>query len=237
MDSDASTFFHKFKIWSSGYWNLCDATAILLFFVAFALRLAGFEGALTAGHVCTFAHHLVKMGHPEAEPYALSPSSQTGKFQRKLDSVFGFDQIDDSLYEVPTPVRDVRTGRRKRKNIFAQPAHEALLAELDARVGLLETWQDKLDEAQEWIQAYEQHPLVAGASLSERKKILPVCIYMDGAEYNRKDGLIVFTARWSFSRRRHLVWAVRKSNVCNCSCGGWCTLYPLFQFVRWSVAS
>lgn len=52
MDSDASTFFHKFKIWSSGYWNLCDATAILLFFVAFALRLAGFEGALTAGHVC-----------------------------------------------------------------------------------------------------------------------------------------------------------------------------------------
>lgn len=49
MDSDASTFFRKFKIWSSGYWNLCDAAAILLFFVAFVLRLTG---ALIAGHVC-----------------------------------------------------------------------------------------------------------------------------------------------------------------------------------------
>ena len=52
MDSDANSFFQKFKIWSSSYWNVCDATAILLFFVAFALRLAGSDNALIAGHVC-----------------------------------------------------------------------------------------------------------------------------------------------------------------------------------------
>ena len=180
-------------------------------------------------------HLLEKMGHPEAKPYALKPTSQTGKFQRKLDTALDLEKTDASLYPVKAPLKDIRTGYRTCADVLAQPAHEALCLEVEENARVLDSWRQNIDEAADWIKQYDEHPLVVNATREQKMRILPVTIYMDGAEYNKKDGLIVFTVRFSFSRKRHLCWAVRKTNVCECGCGGWCTLYAFFDFVRWSL--
>ena len=194
-----------------------------------------FDQTLTAKHVCVIMHLMQKLGHPEVKAYALKPTSQTGKFQRKLDKALDLRKTDASLYPVNVPLKDIRTGYRACADVLAQPAHEALCLEMEQNVKVLDTWRQSIDDAADWIKQYDQHPLVVNATKEEKMRMLPISIYMDGAEYNKKDGLTVFTVRFSFSRTRHLCWAVRKTNVCDCGCGGWCTLYAFFDFVRWSL--
>ena len=194
-----------------------------------------FNQKLTAQNVCVIMWLVEKMGHPEVKPYALKPTAQTGHFHRKLDKALGLRKQDLELYPVNVPLKDIRTGYRTASDVLSQPAHEALSLELEENIRVLDTWTQNITDAQEWIQAYERHDEVKKATMEERKRLLPITIYMDGAEYNKKDGLIVFTVRFSFSRKRHLCWAVRKTNLCDCGCGGWCSLYGFFNFVKWSL--
>ena len=198
-----------------------------------------FSTTLKAVHVGTIMYYLTEMGYKDdAGPYATHPSSQSGKFQAKLDTAFGFKQDDKELVDLDLPLRDYRTGRRKMGKIKAQPAHEALAKELDEKIELLENWERQLEQSHgEWVDTYMRHEAVVGASASQRKRILPIVLYMDGAAFAKRDSLLIFTVRWAFSKKRHLVWALRKSHCCNCSCGGWCSLFQLFNFLAYSLQS
>jgi len=39
------------------------------------------------------------------------------------------------------------------------------------------------------------------------------------------------------SGRRHLVCVLRKSMMCRCGCAGWCSVWPILRFIRWSLAA
>jgi hypothetical protein len=39
------------------------------------------------------------------------------------------------------------------------------------------------------------------------------------------------------SGMRHLMFTIRKSEICDCGCGGQCTLAPLFEGIAWSAKS
>ena len=193
---------------------------------------------LNAKQMCTLMHHLVQMGHKEAQPYAINPATAgSGHFQRRLDKPLGLEGIEELLYPVKVPVKSIRTGYREVVDCLAQPAHEALVAEVNENLAILDSWRGDIAEAEEWIRCYDRHPVVIAAQASERSRILPLTLYMDGAEYNKKDGLLVFTVRFSFSRKRHLSWFLRKTNICDCGCGGWCSLYSFFCFIKWSIES
>ena len=196
-----------------------------------------FGTVLKAPHLCKIMYFLKQMGYPEAAPYAVKPErAHSGKFQEKLTKAFGFDKkLEDQLYPIQVPIRDAYTAEREIQTIWAQPAHEALHREFSENPDILHRWQDKIQEHGAWIPLYEKHPAVQGKTQEERKDITGVCLYMDGAEYTLKDGLIVFTIRFCSSGKRHLVWAIRKNQLCDCGCGGWCTLFPLFAFVAWSL--
>ena len=83
-----------------------------------------------------------------------------------------------------------------------------------------------------WIKGYEQHPVVLRALANGygRDKVFGITLYMDAAAFDKTRGenLLIMTGRFVFSDRRHLIWAIRKSNLCNCGCGGWCTLFVLY---------
>ena len=36
------------------------------------------------------------------------------------------------------------------------------------------------------------------------------------------------------NNKRHVVCVIRKSSLCKCGCRGWCTLFPVFQMLKWS---
>ena len=97
-------------------------------------------------------------------------------------------------------------------------------------------WSRKI-ESEPWVKAYERHPLVQSASRVERTRILLVALYMDATLFAKRDSLCVFTAHLLPSGTRHLALAVRTSSMCDRGCGGWCTLFPLYRVVLWSLVS
>ena len=196
-----------------------------------------FNTTLNAKHLCTIMHHLERMGYEQAAAYALDPKSQSGKFQPKLDAAFDFKRSDDSLYPISLPCRSARAGHRKVCEVLSKPIHESLSEELRNNSRALEDWQKNIGEAECWIDAYEQHWKVREPTPEQKNLILPIVLYMDGAAFSNKDSLYVFTARFAFSKKRHLAWAVRKTDLCDCGCKGWCTFSQLFSWIFWCLLS
>ena len=191
-------------------------------------------GTMTASRLCTTCFYAAQAGVAEAKKYALSPTASSGHFQRKLDSALGFNQSDKHVYEVLTPM--MVDHERVTKPVIVRPPHESLAQELKDDPSLLDGWAERIQDEQ-WVGTYENHPVIRGASAAERASILPVALYMDATEFSKRDSLLVFTLHLLVSRRRHLCFAVRKSSFCDCGCSGWCTLYPLFAMLHWSLSS
>ena len=86
---------------------------------------------------------------------SLSPASQSGKFQRKLDAALGM----------------VKDHERFQEAMLDHPAHERFAPEVAESPDLLKSWSRKI-ESELWVKAYERHPLVQSASREERTRIL-----------------------------------------------------------------
>ena len=196
-----------------------------------------FDAVLHANQLCIIMHHLTECGIQEAAIYAWPPDKQTGKYQERLDKAFNFEKLDSELYPIHLALRSQTNGERSIKTMLAQPAHEALKAEVDGQIEILDGWAERIHKEARWINAYERHHVVKAATREERKTILACALYCDGAEFSTKDSLFVFTIRFVNSRNRHLLWALRKSSLCSCGCAGWCTFSQLFQFVAWGLSS
>ena len=194
-----------------------------------------FGSTLNAKHICTIMYHLERMGHAEAKAFSLHPLSQSGKFQNKLDKAFNFNKSDESLYPIELPCRSTRTGERKVSTVAAKPLHESLANEITENPKILDGWRSLITE-KEWIASYENHWKVKSCkSAKEKASVLPIVLYMDGAQFTKTDSIYVFTGRFGFSRVRHLLWSVRKSNACDCGCKGWCTFSQLFLWIAWTL--
>ncbi len=70
------------------------------------------QGRLSAKHVCTAAWACRNRGL-DVDDLALSPLSQTGHFQRKLDEALGINSwVDEHVYWADVPSHDHRTNTR-----------------------------------------------------------------------------------------------------------------------------
>ena len=202
------------------------------------LYLSGKLDATILGHLCW---RLSKLKVAEAEPFAVPPKTsndreqQTGKYQRKMDTAFDFGLVDRELYPLETPMRDSITGEREKGTVWIQPIQEALEREIEQNPGLLREWADKIQNP--WIPAYEQHRVVRTASMMERPYILPVALYMDASRFQTRDALLVMTVHLLCSSTRHLVFGIPKTCICDCGCGGWCTLYPIYNAIAYCLES
>ena len=194
-----------------------------------------FQSKLSAKDLCTSMWFLERMGHSEARPFALAPTSQSGKFQEKLNKAFDFKALDKQLYDIYVPLRSWRTAKREVQVVKAQPAHESVWRELDEDPGLLDRWRTLVRTEHEWVKQYNEHPLVVGKSLEEKETIMGGALYMDGAAFANRDSLFVFTIRLLGSRQRHLCFTLRKSNLCDCGCAGWCSFFSMFSYIAWSL--
>ena len=172
----------------------------------------------------------------DSVPCAPSPASQSGKFQRKLDATLGMKKEDDDFYTMETPLLSREDHERVQEAMLVNPLHESVAREVAESPDLLESWSRKI-ESEPWVVAYEHHPLVQSASREERTKILRVALHMDATQFAKRNSLLVFTTLMLTSGTKHLALAIRKSSMWDCGCGGWCTLFPLYRFVLWSLVS
>ena len=59
--------------------------------------------------------------------------------------------------------------------------------------------------------------------------------YGGAAGAGRLRTIIVVSCCNLVTGRRHVMGVLRKHVCCRCGCKGWCSLYPLLSFVRWSI--
>ena len=62
-----------------------------------------------------------------------------------------------------------------------------------------------------------------------------LALYIDGVPYSRHDGFLGFWVYNLITWKRHLAVVLRKSQMCACGCRKWCSLWPVFRFLQWSL--
>ena len=90
--------------------------------------------------------------------------------------------------------------------------------------------------ANELPPTYTDHPLVRQGR-DEGFKVLPLALYLDGVSFQRKDSVLGVWVYSLVTRKRHLLSVLRRSEICNCGCKGWCSFEPIFQMIAWSLES
>lgn len=163
--------------------------------------------------------------------FAVKPNSQPGKFQRRIDEVTGVKLAKEQsrMYTVKVPGHSRSDMSRTAHDMVMKPPHEELSKEFDANPGAAEG-----SSADAWSESYFAHPVVRA---NPEKRIIPFALYLDGIGFTRTDGMIGIFVYSLYTLKRHLVAVLRKSHLCRCGCRGWCSLYPIFSVIRWSVAA
>ena len=84
--------------------------------------------------------------------------------------------------------------------------------------------------------SYFDHPIVKSAPDGE--PVLPLAIYFDGVSFTRTDQVLAF---WVYNilttSAHHCCIVLSKSEMCRCGCRKWCTLFQVWQLLRWSFES
>ena len=196
-----------------------------------------FSGVFPARTLCIICFYLAHLGVAEAKNFAQGPRSQSGKFQRKVDEALSWNRDGTSkFYNLEAAVRQPRTGEREIDSILFQPPHESLKKEMDEKPELLDNFSARLSTGP-WLPIFEEHPQIQRSTPAERLNTLGLALYMDGAAHGKRDELLICTIRFLNSNRRHVCFAFQKSLLCTCGCGGWCTLYPCFTALYWSLVA
>eukprot|EP00969_Alexandrium_andersonii_P087889 3877042-Alexandrium_andersonii.AAC.1 len=173
-----------------------------------------FEGKMTAKSFCIACWWASRAGaEGPLASFALKPSASSGSFQRKIDSQLGIKLHDPSYLDVDVPSHTKFDISRSVQPVPVQAPHEAIEAELQANPALLEELKTAAENG-EWAPAYRRHPVAAQSD----SVVLPLCLYVDGVPFLKKDSMVGFFVYNMVSGLRHLVCSLRKRYICKCGC-------------------
>ena len=191
------------------------------------------RGALSAKQCCILAWFASKAGAvgSDLQQMASKPGQDSGQYSRHLDRWVGVNIKDQGFYPVWVGRRNRGEATRAWDTIPTRPPHEVLKSELRSSSQPVHNLEEALANSS-LPQCYFDHPFVREAPAGEL--VHPFCLYLDAVVFSRHDSVLGIWVHFLLSGAKHLVAVVRKSELCNCSCGGWCTLYPLFSMLAWS---
>ena len=194
------------------------------------------RGHMSAKQICTVAFWASKAGATGMQVLAVDPRSSGDNHQKKVDAFVGKTRGPDvgMTYVVCVPAYVPSEGSRQLWDLHTMPPHEVLstcdVGEREAMVS--EFCKAKADN--QLPPAYWRHPVVAMAGPDE--VVLPLSIFMDGVRYGKKGSILGITVRSILpGGRSYLCAALRKRIACVCGCSRWCTLWPVFKMLHWSL--
>ena len=149
---------------------------------------------------------------------------------RHLDTCLGNAEGRQLHFLLPVLGHKRHDLTRTVHDVPTMPMHEVLAKELrdSATVPL------KLEEACEngtLSRACWDHPVVEASSTL----VLPVAVFMDGVAHSHTDSVLGVWAINMISQNRHVVALIRKRQMCQGGCQGWCSQFPLMTLLRWSL--
>jgi hypothetical protein len=164
--------------------------------------------------------------------FALKPGMASGHYSRVFDRAVGGGPKDKDFYEVSLARQYRFDQSRCAVPLPTLPLHECLLEELLESPHLNEAFDEALLSG-DLPAVFLEHETVRAAPPEMR--VHPICLYVDAVAFDRQDSIVGVWGYFLLSKRRHLLSCVRKSEMCKCSCSGWCTMYPLLSSVAWSL--
>ena len=186
------------------------------------------EGKLTAKHTCLISHWAHKAGAAgPVSSLGFRPDAPSGHYQRHLDTVAGLKAKPGKYLSIPVPGMPRYDQSRRVQQVKVYPPHECLHEE---HVNDPELAGKVLESS--WPPSYSSHRTVLA---NPGKPTVPLALYLDAAQYLRRDTVIVFVTCNLLSGSRHLSGVLRKKDLCRCGCKGWCTYWEVFSFLAWTL--
>ena len=208
-----------------------ETAAELLFEFIVDLKLSG---KLSAKSACVLAFYAVKagvVGCEDLKKIALNPTAQSGKYSRQFDQRVGHPDSEGYVY-VDAAMNSRSSSARLVNKVPILPAHDCLVAEW----ALANTALQEQRDAMNWPRCFWNHPVYKSATQAGRGEFVwPIALYMDGVQFTREDSCLGIWLICLITGRRWLLVALRKSEMCGCGCRGWCTLWPVYRAVAWSL--
>lgn len=176
------------------------------------------NGILSAKAACILSYWAKRGGLVSpGDALAVSPKRTGGAFSTHFDRVLGLDAtLRQNWYMVDIPGHCKHDFSRTIKQVAVRPAHESLAEEVAGAPVLL------------------QHPLTLELG---PHGLVPIGIYIDGVQYQRRNSTIGFWCINLATERRHLMAVLQKRDLCRCGCRGYCSLFPIMSFIEWSIAA
>ena len=139
------------------------------------------------------------------------------------------------MYHIAVPGLHKFDISRTSHSMPVQCPHECIERERMENPHILAEVKSNRDRG-EWPLAYYNHPVVK-ATAATGSIVIPLVLYMDGISMTRNDGILGLFLYSVVTRRRFLLTVLRKSFLCKCGCKGWCSMYPIFAFITWSLTA
>ena len=191
-----------------------------------------FQSRISALTLCTICHWATKAGisHKQMESYAKPPGLSTGNYQKHLTKAMGMDESIKKQHRVVMPGCSRNQLGRCDIVMPMRSPHGLLDDEFKNDTSLNYKSQEMADSGQ-LPPAYHEHPIVQEADAAP----CPIAMYSDAVPYTNTDSVVGIWLINLTSGARHVIALIRKSVVCRCGCKGWCTFWPVLQFVHWGL--
>ena len=158
------------------------------------------------------------------------PGVHSSSYQRHLDTLPETCRDRSTFYELDVAGYSKQDLSRTSHTLLVSPSHEEIC---DAVVGT-RGWQTKLNElVPEMPPAYHDHPIVKEARLAHEPVVGPLALYLDGLPYSLTDSVLAFWLEDLVTTTRYCIAIFRKRLSCKCGCKGWCSLFPIWMYVRY----
>ena len=81
---------------------------------------------------------------------------------------------------------------------------------------------------------YASHPLISEAPPArDSASVFLFGLYVDAVGFARDESSIGFWLFDFLTEEKWLLTALRRDDMCNCSCEGWCSYHVLFTTIAW----
>ncbi len=182
---------------------------------------------------CYFAD-LAELLGASFHDYGVAPGLQTGSYSRHLDDVFRTPRMVE-LIESPSTSR--KLGTRQTHRLSASILHEAM-----ADAAIADPQGHTVTTDTELPPVYWEHRLVKRAREQGKGLPVPLALYTDGVRYsaNTSSNPDTCLGVWAcnvLTSRRHFITSIRSRRSCQCGCSGWCSIWPVLQYVKWSLCA
>ena len=191
------------------------------------------SAVLTATQACLIAWWAAQAGATGdcQKLGGVRPGAGSGKYSYEFDKFVGTYPKDLPAYSVRLGERTRHDASRYFEGIPTIPPHEALDREFQ-RTDEPSAALRRAKHADDLPLVYKTHPWVTAAGETD---IHPYCLYMDGVQYNKMDTYVGFWCYFMLTGTRHLLAVLRRSELGSCGCKGWCSLWPIFGMIKWSM--